>query len=142
MCYLMEDEDPDNDTFSKQYKDLMAEEVVEAMRVGKELHLASLVYETHQGESKDGRSPYCGIFVDEPGGRREGVRYAFTASRPANGGEADDNDKHVSLEVELQDSASKGPPRLITKKWINALLFFNGCRRRKVVFPWPAALAK
>jgi hypothetical protein len=135
--YLREDEDPNNDNFSKQYKDLMAEEVVEAMRVGKDLHLASLVC---QGESKDVWSPYRGIFIDEPGEEREGERYAFTASRPASVEDEEDIHKHVSLEVEWQDPESKGPPRLITKKWINGLLFFDGCSRRNVVFPWPAAL--
>ena len=67
--------------------------------------------------------------------------YVFTSSCPA-GENSGDIDKHVSLEVDLRGSVSEDRPRLITKRWVNGLCFFDGCRRRDVVFPWPASLAK
>jgi hypothetical protein len=140
--FLKEDAHLEDERFSKQHKDLMAEEVIQAMRDGKRLRLACLVPINHKQQSKNVHSPYRGIFVSEAGGEWEGVpSYVFTASCPASENPSE-IDKHVSLEVDWRGSASENRPRLITKRWINGLCFFDGCPRRKVVFPWPASMAK
>jgi Heterokaryon incompatibility protein (HET) len=139
-------------TFSKQYKNVMANEIVEAMKVGKKLCLAYLVQGPHQPLDTS-RDRYRGLFVskedlEEPGkeckgesGGRPGGEpsYVFTASQPA-GNSPRDIDKHVSLEVELQGLTDRSQPRLITTRWINGLYFFDGCPRQNVVFPWPYSL--
>ena len=140
--FLKEDAHLEGESFSKQYKDLMAEEVIQAIEDGKGLRLACLVPIDHKQQSKSKSGPYRGIFVSDAGGESEGVpSYVFTASCSAskNSGEID---KHVSLEVDLQGSASENRPRLITRRWINGLCFFNGCPQRKVVFPWPASMTE
>jgi hypothetical protein len=140
--FLKEDADLEDERFSKQYKDLMAEEVIQAIRDGKDLRLACLVQINPKQQSKNVPSPYRGIFVGETSGEWEGVpSYVFTASCPASENSSE-IDKHVSLEVDWQGSASNNQPRLITKRWINGLCFFDGCSRQKVVFPWPASMAK
>ncbi|EON65863.1 hypothetical protein W97_05105 [Coniosporium apollinis CBS 100218] len=136
--YLKEDvrlSDEHKPSFSKRFKDCMAGELVEAIRSkGKILRLACLVNQLPTEEY----SPYSGIFACDIG--EDGTAgYVFTASRPA-GGDFGDIDKHVSLKVDLRSSTKEGFPRLFTKRWVNGLYFFEGRRRRKVVFPWPASL--
>lgn len=116
---------------SKQYKDLMAELVVEAIKTHKTIHLGCLV----------GHNLYRGIFVTNDA--LETPSYAFTAwSRAGSGGKALDEiqaerllDKIVSLEVDVEDL--EGSPRLKTKRWINGLCFFDGDPARDVVFSYP-----
>jgi hypothetical protein len=140
--FLEQDARLEGGHFSKQYKDLMAEEVIQAIIDGKSLRLACLVLINPEQQSEETCSPYRGIFVSEAGGEWERVpSYVFTASCPA-GESPSEIDKHVSLEVDWPGSESKNRPRLITKRWINGLCFFDGYPRRKVVFPWPPSMAK
>ena len=116
---------------SKQYMDLMAEVVVEAIRNRETIHLGCLV----------GRNPYRGIFVTDDA--LETPSYAFTAwSRAGSGGKALDEiqaemrlDKIVSLEVDVEDL--EGSPRLKTKRWINGLCFFDGDPAYDFIFSYP-----
>ena len=116
---------------SKQYMDLMAELVVEAIRTRKTIHLGCLV----------GHNPYRGIFVTDDA--LETPLYVFTAwSWAGSGGKTLDEiqaerllDKIVSLEVDVEDL--EGSPRLKTKRWINGLCFFDGDPAHDVVFSYP-----
>ncbi|KAK6824433.1 hypothetical protein RU639_005104 [Aspergillus parasiticus] len=123
--YLDQDERWENKdiTFSKFYKDLMAEEIVKAMddRHSPRLRLGLLISQ----EEYRGTNPYSGVFIREPGHRwEEDETYVFTAVCPAEK-TVDDIEKHVSLEVELLGSPkSRRPKRPITE----------------VVFPWPESL--
>ncbi|KAJ1706195.1 hypothetical protein NYO67_11655 [Aspergillus flavus] len=128
-------------TFSKFYKDLMAEEVVKAMMDdprSPRLRLGALI---SQGD-RTGTDPYSGIFIREAGHRWEkDETYVLTAVCPAEK-TVDGIEKHVSLEVELLGSPkSRGPKRLVIKRWINGLFFFDrNSPITKVVFPWPESL--
>lgn len=124
---------------SKQYKDLMAEEVVEAIRTRKTVHLGCL-------EGPNSYSPYRGVFVSDPD--LETPSHVFTAwSRAGSGGKGLDDicaerllDKIVSLEVGVTGNNSRGLPQLETKRWINGLCFFDGYPSRDVVFNYPTSL--
>ena len=119
--YLQEDAE-DLSYPSKQYKDLMAEVVVEAIRERRTIHLGCLV----------GRNPYRGIFVTDAA--LEIPSHAFTAwSRAGSGVKA--LDKIVSLGVDVEDL--EGSLRLKTKRWINGLCFFDGDPAYEVVFSYP-----
>ncbi|KAG9231874.1 heterokaryon incompatibility protein-domain-containing protein [Amylocarpus encephaloides] len=129
---------------TKRYQRLMADEVATAIEDGKPLRLGVL---PQPGQR---RSCYIGIFIsEEEGPWEENVpAYVFTASREkkddSEGRLVVDLKRHVSLEVECQgsitDFESGKEPRLYTKHGTNGLLFYEGCPRRKVVFPWPAGL--
>jgi hypothetical protein len=141
--YLDEDinsNGPD-DLPSKQYMDLMAEEVVDAIKNEMPLQLACLTDEL-------AKPPYRGVFV--PGSRslrnclsQSNKSYVFTAWSPTR---SDDRlrkrkiDKIVSLEVSLDRSTRQDLPRLRTKQWINGLCFFDRCSPEQVAFPWPSSL--
>ena len=120
--YLHEDAE-DLSYPSKQYKDLMAELVVEAIRTRKTIHLGCLV----------GQNPYRGIFVTDDA--LETPLYAFTAWSRAEIQAERLLDKIVSLEVDVEDL--EGSPRLKTKRWINGLCFFDGDPAHDVVFSYP-----
>ncbi|KAE8162429.1 heterokaryon incompatibility protein-domain-containing protein [Aspergillus tamarii] len=138
--YLDEDKEwkDENITFSKFYKDLMAEEIVKAMddRHSRRLRLGSLI---PQEKSRGTSNPYSGVFIREAGDRwTEDETYVFTAVW-SDDKTIDDIEKHVSLEVELHGSSNGwGPKRLVIKRWINGLFFFNRSSPvTDVVFPWP-----
>ncbi|KAE8330312.1 hypothetical protein BDV39DRAFT_213079 [Aspergillus sergii] len=141
--YLDQDERWGNKdiTFSKFYKDLMAQEVVKAMMDdprSPRLRLGALISQ----EDRTGTDPYSGVFIREAGHRWEQDKtYVFTAVCPAEK-TVDGIEKHVSLEVELLGSLkSRGPKRLVIKKWINGLFFFDrDSPITEVVFPWPESL--
>lgn len=128
---MWKDEDT---TFSKDHKDLMAEEVVQAMddRYSCRLRLGSSV---SQGHTHSGR----GIFIREAGHSwKKEKAYVFTAVCPPDKS-IDELGKYVSLEVELLGWSEEGP-RLIIKRWVNGLVFFDKCSPINVVFPWPKSL--
>jgi hypothetical protein len=135
--------------FSKQYQDLMAEQVVAAIGEGKPLRLGFLV------QSGRGRRSCGGIFVSERSEvgdewEEDVPAYVFTASRPEKIGRdsptSEDLDKHVSLEVDCPDLktnfSTSQQPRLYAKRWVNGLCFFDGCPRDNVLFPYPASLVE
>lgn len=119
----------------KSDKDLMAEQIVEAIRQRMTIHLGCLV----------GSNPYRGIFVTDPA--LETPPYVFTAwSRAGSGGKTSDKiqaerfaDNLVSLAVDATE-LGKALPRLKTRTWINGLCFFEGEPLRDVVFTYPKSL--
>lgn len=121
---------------SKQYKDLMAEEVVEAIKNRKTIYLSCL----------EGTNPYRGVFVTDAA--LEPPSHVFTAwSRAGFDGKALDDvyaerllDQIVSLEVDITGHTFKGLPRLEAKRWINKLCFFDGDPARDVTFNYPSSL--
>ena len=135
--YLHEDAE-DQTGPSKEYEDLMAEEVVEAIRNRRTIHLGCL----------KGSNPYRGIFVTDPA--LGPPSHSFTAwSAAGSGRESTDSiragmllDRIVSLEVEVDITTStvEGLPRLKTRRWINGLCFFDGDSARDVVFDYPMSL--
>ena len=118
----------------KSYMDLMAEQIVEAIKQRMTIHLGCLV----------GRNPYRGIFVTDRA--LETPTYVFTAwSRAGSRGKTSDTmqaerfqDKIVSLAVDATD-LGRALPRLKTRTWINGLCFFEG-EPRDVVFTYPKSL--
>jgi hypothetical protein len=135
--------------FSKQYQDLMVEQVVAAIDEGKPLRLGAL--------AQYGRdhSPYRGIFVSERSEdgdewEKDVPAYVFTASRPEkivpDNRASEDMDRHVCLDVDCPDLTTRfstgQQPRLYTKRWVNGLLFFDGCPQDDVLFPYPASLVE
>ncbi|KAB8241765.1 heterokaryon incompatibility protein-domain-containing protein [Aspergillus flavus] len=128
-------------TFSKFYKDLMAEEVVKAMMDdtrSPRLRLGALISQADCTST----DPYSGVFIRESGHRWEkDETYVFTAVCPAEK-TVDGVEKHVSLEVDLLGSPkSRGCKRLVIKRWINGLFFFDRSSPiTEVVFPWPEYL--
>ena len=119
----------------KSYRDLMAEQIVEAVRQRMTIHLGCLV----------GHNPYRGIFVIDPA--LETPRYVFTAwSHAGTRGKTSDkmqaarfSDRLVSLAVDATD-VEEPLPRLKTRGWINGLCFFEGDPPRDVVFTYPKSL--
>ncbi|TRX91123.1 hypothetical protein FHL15_007911 [Xylaria flabelliformis] len=117
----------------ENYMGMMMAEVSKAVEDGKTLRLGSLY----------GSEECRAIFVWD-GDEKTG--FIFTSSWPKNsnseGLEANDTDRHVSLEVELTSGTeqTRSQPHLYTKRWVSGVCFFVECPRRDVVFPWPPAL--
>lgn len=119
---------------AKQYMDLMAEEVVEAIRNRKTIHLGCQV----------GCNSCRGVFVTNSA--LETPSYVFTAWGPARSRRKALGvtrvgmllKKHVSLEVEATNLEDL--PRLKTKRWMNGLCFFDRDPARDVIFPYPKSL--
>ncbi|KAF6822493.1 hypothetical protein CPLU01_11991 [Colletotrichum plurivorum] len=70
--------------------------------------------------------------------------FAFTSAWEGDSGsqthDANDIDRHVSLEVDKGSRGSGGVPQLSVRRWLLGMCFFDGCPRTEVVFPWPRAL--
>ncbi|KAL7794229.1 heterokaryon incompatibility domain-containing protein [Trichoderma ceciliae] len=146
LSQLMETSSPP--TFSGEWQVDMARIVAAAIYQKKMLCVAKTIHGPSRGTA---------IFIIEADGRRdrkltdkwlrEHPRYVFTSFRPERDDsrffDANDIDKHVSLEVDspdLQAERNQRRPRLFTKCWIYGICFFYGCPRKDVVFPWPASL--
>jgi hypothetical protein len=128
--YLKEDAATTISNASKEFKDCMASEIIEAMKSGEMLRLASVV----DGQSPKSSSSYCGIFVNST---VRDSQYVFTSwSRPDTPPQMG---KHVSLRVTLEGYTEDGVPCLVTRGWINGLFFFHSNEGQTVVFPWPAS---
>ncbi|RFU25503.1 hypothetical protein B7463_g10831, partial [Scytalidium lignicola] len=151
-------------TFAKQWKDLMAVNLIEAINDGKMLCTASLVSDYKQAQHsggifiiedlEDSDSDVSDSSRDETEGSGGEERvleepvHIFTSSQPREEGSEtlypNDIDRHVSMEVDSPDLGEKycssTMPHLYTKRWIHGLCFFDGCPRQKVIFPWPASL--
>lgn len=133
------DEDAEDGSYpSKQYMDLMAEKIVEAIKNRETIHLGRLV----------GDYPYRAVFVTKSALERPS--HVFTAWRWAGSGGKALHDIHaerlldqiVSLEVKVTGQTLSGLPRLETKRWINGLCFFKGDPERSVVFNYPKSLTE
>jgi hypothetical protein len=110
----------------KRYKDLMANEVCNAIRNGQPLYLATI----------DGTDAERAIFVGL-GNRETSV---FTAW---DHGEDDDDrirTRHLSLSVRIEDRvARQWMPRVRIRDWVNGLVFFTKIKPKRVIVSWPQA---
>ena len=106
---------------SREYMDLMAEEVVEAIRMGNHLYVASTC-ESDQAS---------GIFV----GLRGRHARAFTSWSMQEGSNGREQMRHVSLEIQVD--VEIGAPQVRTIKWANGLVFFKQRKQKQVIFSWP-----
>jgi len=134
--FLHEDAALEDDAdFVKQYKDLMAEVLVQAIDDGKKLRLALPILQ--KGQAQRMHRPYRGIFIADSSEilNDKWQSYVFTASKYSR-----HTTNYVSLEVNWNGSTSSGLPRVITRRWINGLCF-DRYPPVDVVFPWPASLA-
>lgn len=124
-------------TPSKEYKDIMANEIIAAMNEGKPLRLGCI----RDPAAED--VPYRGIFICDTEADAEAdaeEAYVFTSFQDGNKSWKD-LPKVVSMDVEVpaQGWARYSTPFLKTKRWRNGLIFFRGEKFRPFIFPWPAA---
>ncbi|KAM0439350.1 hypothetical protein ACHAQK_006460 [Fusarium lateritium] len=137
------------ESFSLEYRRLMAREVVRAMDADQPLSLGCLCDES--GTPTTARA----IFIrdqhfDEAdsflGHENEGPEHVFTSlwceEEPDEEYLANDLDHHVSLGVRFSDGDHSGPLRLYTKGWVLGICFFKGAATYHVVFPWPKLLTE
>ncbi|SCO78491.1 uncharacterized protein FRV6_02704 [Fusarium oxysporum] len=147
-----------NETFSRWYMRIMAEELVAAIEKGKLLRLG-LIWNSQRSENPcsaifiwdadatentdiDGRPYRCHNYLK----RDRRSEFAFTASRPLQRGfqqrGTNDLDHHVSLEVKWLSWRDKFPndhPQLFITRWLVGLCFFYDFPKTDVVFPWPSS---
>jgi hypothetical protein len=118
---------------SKEFKNCMAREIIEAMKSGETLRLASVV----DGRSPKSSSPYSGILANST---VKDSQYVFTSWSRSEA--LPETGKHVSLRVTLESCTENGGlPRLVTNGWINGLFFFHINEGQTAVFPWPTSFA-
>ncbi|GIZ48177.1 hypothetical protein CKM354_001125000 [Cercospora kikuchii] len=105
----------------KQHMDLMAESVVEAIRVGKPLQVVSM----HEDALP------CSLFT----GLMKPATGVFASWYAGFGGDGRHRQSQVSLGVEVEDTIAG--PRLTTVQWVNGLVFFKQNEQTTVIFRWP-----
>ncbi|RFU26786.1 hypothetical protein B7463_g9556, partial [Scytalidium lignicola] len=154
-------------TFAKNWKDLMARTIVDAIDSGKILCAASLIDQRQrhrnssaifiledvedgniEEENRDGRTNKNSDGSESRGRAFEDPVFVFTSSQPrrerTKRSDPNDIDRQISMIVDSPDLRvrpySPKMPRLFTKRWIHGLCFFDGEPRRRAVFPWPASL--
>ncbi len=75
---------------------------------------------------------YHAVFVGSWSEPSPEASYVFTSAASA-----DNLDRHVSVEVDVEGEDRIGVSRLRIKRWLNGLCFFQGCPLETVLFPWP-----
>ncbi|UKZ72432.1 hypothetical protein TrVFT333_000061 [Trichoderma virens FT-333] len=131
-------------SFTEMYLHHMAAELAAAIRARRKLRLGSIWDPT-------GRlAPYCAVFVwsdkdEDEGEAHPPPAFVFTSAWSCDPGSkthnANDIDRHVSLEVSLEKSPDGASvPHLRVHRWLLGMCFFDGYPRTKVVFPWPREL--
>ncbi|KAI1468923.1 heterokaryon incompatibility protein-domain-containing protein [Daldinia caldariorum] len=129
----------------------MINAVSEALEQGKALRLGSLVRSPAEATSY---SPYRAVFIGDSRDDWEDedeVTYAFTSYQFHKEDMPGYNEKHVSLEVDIEwqrsdipeppeGGSSYAPPKLYIKRWLNGLCFFEGLGTDQVLFPWHPTL--
>ncbi|KAL7947300.1 hypothetical protein V8C42DRAFT_317368 [Trichoderma barbatum] len=133
-------------SFTEMYLHRMAAELAAAIRARRKLRLGSIWDPT-------GRSvPYSAIFVWSDRGEDEDEdeanpppAFVFTSAWYRDPGsethEANDIDRHVSLEVDLEEPlGGTRVPHLRIRRWLLGMCFFEGRPRIEAVFPWPREL--
>lgn len=128
-------------SFTEMHLHRMAAEIAAAILDGRKLRLGSICDDTE-------RPPrYRAVFVwsDPDGdGLYPPAGFAFTSAWQGDPGsqthDANDIDRHVSLEVDNVSLGSGGVPRLRVRRWLLGMCFFYRCPRTDVVFPWPRPL--
>ncbi|KAK8105253.1 hypothetical protein PG999_008612 [Apiospora kogelbergensis] len=129
-------------TFTEMYLHHMAIELAVAINSGRKLRLGSI------WDSKRRKSEYRAIFMwpdENEGDLSPPPAFVFTSAWFRNPGsdahEPNDIDRHVSLEVSLEEPrVGTGVPHLRVRTWRLGMCFFEDCRLTGVVFPWPRAL--
>lgn len=123
--YLDDDLEPQH-TAVKRYKDLMANELCNAIENGDALYLAAI----------HGTDKIKAIFV---GPCNQGAS-VFTAWSHRTYRDRRPRTRHVSLSVCLEKQVSgQHPPHLKLQEWVNGLTFFTWREQRSVVVSWPEA---
>lgn len=140
--YLAADADAGEDytCFTDMYLHRMATELADAIGTGQKLRLGAI------WDSTGRYAPYRAVFVwsdEEDNGTYLPPAFVFTSARQGDPGsqshDANDIDRHVSLEVELEEPLGSRTPHLRVRRWLHGMCFFDGCPRTKVIFPWPQA---
>jgi hypothetical protein len=123
----------------KEYMDLMAEEVVEAIRCGKSLYLATLEGPCEgsaifvEGTGDEAADPGTMVDMSDHSNRLVSAAVDFTAFTSWS------KSHHISMTVKLAEPASESKSPLMTiTGWTNGLAFYDGVRQRKdLVVRWP-----
>ena len=126
----------DNEYPSKRYKDLMAEEVLEAIKNGKTFHLGR----------KDAANPYHGLYVSVCA--QQTLSYVFTVWILTESGRKglDDIyaekllDRMVSLAVDIKGHTLQGLPQLETTTRIDEMCIVDEDPARDVIFTYLTSL--
>jgi hypothetical protein len=112
----------------KRYKDLMANEVCNAIENGEPLYLATI----------DGTDAEKAIFVGL--GSCETI---FTAWSHGEDKDGRIRTRHLSLSVRIEDRVGRQwMPRVRIRDWVNGLVFFTNftkTERRRIIMSWPEA---
>jgi hypothetical protein len=109
----------------KRYKDLMANEVCNAIKNGEPLYLAAI----------DGSDAEKAIFVGL--GSCETI---FTAWSHGEDKDGRIRTRHLSLSVCIEDRVGRqSMPRVRIRDWVNGLVFFTKTEKRRVIVSWPEA---
>jgi hypothetical protein len=133
-------------TFTQEYLYSMASELAEAIRRRQKLRLGSIWDPT--GKPTAYRAVFVWSEADGGRDRDEGCpqpAFAFTSAWSRDPGsnvhDANDVNRHVSLEVGLEESPDgNGSPHLRIRGWLLGMCFYYGHPCTEVVFPWPRAL--
>jgi Heterokaryon incompatibility protein (HET) len=124
-----------NQNARKRFMDVMAKEVVQAIRNGDTLWLGSIMGQKHchaifvAGSLSPPEPMY--VFTAWEAGRHSSSIFSHRCLH-----------KHVSLQVQCDKGTSQISPCLRTKAWVNGLCFFHHSSQRRVIFPWPASLCQ
>ncbi|KFH40309.1 hypothetical protein ACRE_090290 [Hapsidospora chrysogenum ATCC 11550] len=128
-------------SFTEMYLHRMATELAAAICAGRQLRLGSI------SDGSQRPAPYRAIFIwsdHADDGSVPPAGFAFTSAWQREVGsqkhDANDIDRHVSLEVVNGTLKSRGVPQLRVRRWLLGMCFFDGCPRIEVTFPWPRAL--
>jgi hypothetical protein len=128
-------------SFTEMYLHHMAAEIAAAILARRKLRLGSI------WDKSERPALHRALFVwpdQSDDGPYPPAAFAFTSAWQGDSGsqthDANDIDRHVSLEVDKGPLNSNGLPQLRVRRWLLGMCFFDGCRRTEVVFPWPPTL--
>ncbi|KID82047.1 Heterokaryon incompatibility [Metarhizium guizhouense ARSEF 977] len=130
-------------SFTEMYVHRMAVEIAATIQSRQKLRLGSI------WDAGGCSSPYRAIFAwtgeDTEMTCQPPPAYVFTCARQGDPGsyghDANDIDRHVSLQVELNvPLGSCSLPQLRIRRWLLGICFFDECPRTRMVFPWPRVL--
>ncbi|KAL7912606.1 hypothetical protein GGI35DRAFT_440691 [Trichoderma velutinum] len=131
-------------SFTKKYLHHMAAELATAIKARRKLRVGGIWNST--GQSTPDRAIFVWSDKDEEENDAHPLpAFVFTSAWYRDPGskthEANDIDRHVSLEVSLEGPlGGSGVPHLRVRRWLLGMAFFDGCPRTEVVFPWPRVL--
>ncbi|KAK3349637.1 hypothetical protein B0T25DRAFT_247247 [Lasiosphaeria hispida] len=151
-------------TFASNHQHVIGQELAEAISQGKRLRLGCIYGPLDKGTpsmavfiwdpepraevnySSDGDEEMTGVDSTDTtshGCDGRSPTFVFTSFKEDEGRIVDDAaikdlDRHVSLEVEVEDN--EAVPQLRIKRWIWGLCFFRKCLLIDVIFPWPSDL--